>query len=108
MSTVWSIIVGTLGIVSALGCGTRMIQETKSVTSGGALPTIQERLSERVVTGTLIAKDGTQYVVREIGGGERRVHVDQRTKLDPVTSGEMVRIYITDEGHATTLQRVID
>jgi hypothetical protein len=100
---------GTLGILSAFGCGTWMTEETKSVTSGGAFPTIQERLSQRVVTRTLVATDGTQYVVRvTAGGGERTVHVDQRTKLDPVTSGEMVRIYITDEGHATTLQRVID
>ena len=109
MSRVWSIIGGTLGILSALGCGTRIIEESKSVTSGGALPTIQERLSQRVVIGTVVVKDGAQYVVRETEGGiERTVHVDQRTKLDPVTSGEMVRIYITDEGHATTLQRVID
>ncbi len=109
MNTVWSIIGGTLCILSALGCGTRMTEETKSVESGRALPTIHEHLSQRVVTGTLVTKDGTQYVVRETkGGAERTVHVDQRTKLDPVTSGEMVRIYITDEGHATTLQRLIE
>ena len=99
------IIVGTLMLLSALGCGMRM---TNAVESGRALPTNQERLSQRVVTGTLITKDGNEYVVREEGGVERTVHVDQRTKLDPVAAGEIVRIYITNDGHATTLQRVID
>ncbi len=109
MSTVWSIIGGTLVVLSALGCGTGMTEVTKSVESGRALPTIQERLSQRVVTGTLVTMDGNQYVGMECEGGvERAVHIDQRTKLDPVTAGETLRIYITDEGHATTLQRITD
>ena len=108
MHTVWSII-GAVLVCGALGCGTRTPEVERSVESGKALPTIQERLSQRVVTGTLITKDGHEYVVREGEGGlERRVHVDQRTKLDSVTAGETVRIYITEEGHATTVQRVTD
>jgi hypothetical protein len=33
------------------------------------------------------------------------IHVDKSTKLDPVKPGDMVKAYVTDQGHTTTLQR---
>jgi hypothetical protein len=107
VNSVRSIIGGTLVLLSVLGCGMRASDGAKSADTGKVLPTIQERLSQRVVTGTLIKQDGSEYVVREAEGAvERTVHIDQRTKLDPVTAGETVRIYITEDGRATTLQRI--
>jgi hypothetical protein len=107
VSSMRSIIGGGLILLSALGCGTRTSDGARSAETGMVLPTIQERLSQRVVTGTLVRQNGSEYVVREAEGSvERTVRVDQRTKLDPVTAGETVRIYITEDGRATTLQRI--
>jgi hypothetical protein len=107
VNSVRSIIGGTLVLLSILGCSTQASDGGRSADTGKVLPTIQERLSQRVVTGTLVRQNGSEYVVREAEGSvERTVRVDQRTKLDPVTAGETVRIYITEDGRATTLQRI--
>ena len=99
----------TLIMLMGSGCGTRAIEFQRPVESGKALPTIQERLTERVLTGTSITKNGNEYVVRDADAElERTVLVDQRTKLDAVATGETVRIYMTDEGQATTVQRVTE
>lgn len=96
----------TLVLLSTLGCGARA-SDGGSAEIHTVLPSIQERLSQRVINGTLIQTNGREYLVRDVEGGvERTVQVDQRTKLDPVATGETVRIYITDDNHATTVQRI--
>ncbi|MDK2743457.1 MAG: hypothetical protein NDI90_11120 [Nitrospira sp. BO4] len=35
----------------------------------------------------------------------QKVHVDKSTKLDTVKTGDVVKAYVTEQGHATTLQR---
>ena len=109
MNSARSIIGGALILLSTLGCGETANNGTRSVETGRVLPSIQERLTQRVINGTLIKKNGPEYVVKDAEGGvERMVHVDQQTNLDPVMTGETVRIYLTDEGHATTLQRITE
>jgi hypothetical protein len=31
------------------------------------------------------------------------IHVDKSTKLDPVRPGDIVKAYVTDQGHTTNL-----
>jgi len=70
-----------------------------------ATPTMKERLTKDAVTGTLLKQDGEYYVIKDNDGKQHRLHVDKSTKLDKVVEGDMVKAYITDQGHVTTLQR---
>ena len=58
------------------------------------------------VQGELIRMEGTHYVLKELGGGERTLHIDSRTHKDPVQPGDGVQAYITKEGYAEFIQRI--
>ena len=70
-----------------------------------ASPSMKERVMEDAVKGTLMKIDGEYYVVKDTDGKQHRLHVDKSTKLDKVVEGDMVKAYVTDKGHVTTLQR---
>lgn len=71
-----------------------------------AKPDLKERLMKDAVKGTLMQINGEHYVIKDENGKEVRVHVDTSTKLDKVVKGDRVKAYITEKGHATTLQRL--
>jgi hypothetical protein len=71
-----------------------------------ATPDLKERLMKDAVKGTLMQMNGEHYVIKDDDGKEVRVHVDSSTKLDKVMKGDRVKAYITEKGHATTLQRL--
>lgn len=71
-----------------------------------ATPTLGERITKDAVKGTLMKMDGEFYQIRNTDGELVRVHVDKSTKLDKVVEGDMVKAYVTERGHVTTLQRV--
>ena len=64
-----------------------------------------ERLAKEVLKGTLAKIDGEYYVVEDSDGQMHRLHVDKSTKLDKVAVGDKVKVFVTKEGHVTTLQR---
>ena len=70
-----------------------------------AKPSMKERVMEDAVKGTLMKIDGEYYVVKDNDGKQHRLHVDKSTKLDKVVEGDMVKAFVTDQGHVTTLQR---
>lgn len=70
-----------------------------------ASPTIKERLTKDTVTGILMKKEGEFYLIKDNDGVVHRIHVDKNTKADTVVTGDMVKAYVTDQGHTTTLQR---
>lgn len=71
-----------------------------------ATPTLGERITKDAVKGTLMKMDGEFYQIKNSDGELVRVHVDKSTKLDKVVEGDMVKAYVTDRGHVTTLQRL--
>lgn len=71
-----------------------------------ATPTLGERITKDTVKGTLMKMEGEFYQIRNTDGELVRVHVDKSTKLDKVVEGDMVKAYVTDKGHVTTLQRI--
>lgn len=71
-----------------------------------ATPSMSERLMKDAIKGTLMKTEGEYYQIRNTDGELVRVHVDKSTKLDKVMEGDMVKAYVTDQGHVTTLQRV--
>ena len=70
-----------------------------------ATPTLGERFTKDTIKGTLMKMEGEYYWIKDTDGKETRIHVDKSTKLDKVVVGDKVNAYITDWGHATTLQR---
>ena len=70
-----------------------------------ASPTIKERITKDTVKGTLMKTDGEYYWIKDNDGKEVKIHVDKSTKMDKVVVGDMVKAYINDQGHTTTLQR---
>ena len=70
-----------------------------------ATPRLGERFTKDTIKGTLMKMEGEYYWIKDTDGKETRIHVDKSTKLDKVVVGDKVNAYITDWGHATTLQR---
>ncbi len=70
-----------------------------------ASPTIKERLTKDTIKGTLMNIEGEYYSIKDNDGKEHKIHVDKSTKLDSVRPGDMVKAYVTDQGHTTILER---
>ena len=88
-----------------LGMGVGIGVATEPMSDKEATPTLGERLTNHTVRGTLMRIEGDYLWVKDTGGRDIRLHVDQSTKLDKVAAGDKIKAYITTEGHTTTLQR---
>jgi len=91
--------------VALLGAGIGMTYAADSMAEKEATPTIKERLTKDTIKGTLMSIEGEYYSIKDDDGRQHRIHVDKSTKLDKVVPGDMVKAYVTDKGHTTTLQR---
>jgi hypothetical protein len=56
--------------------------------------------------GRLIRIEGQHYVLRVSGGEEKRILVDERTRKDPVNTGDHVQVFVSKDGHAAYVQRL--
>ena len=97
----------TLSILTVviLGFGAGIVGAADPMSDKEAKPTLGERFTKDTVKGTLMKMDGEYYWIKDTDGKETKIHVDKSTKLDKVVVGDKVKSYITDKGHATTLQR---
>jgi hypothetical protein len=91
------------GVVLYFGAG--LVGAADPMLDKEAKPSLGERLTKDSVKGTLMRKEGEYYWIKDTNGKETKIHVDTSTKLDKVVTGDTVKAYITDQGHATTLQR---
>lgn len=91
--------------MAILGVGAGTLEAADPMSGKEAKPTIGERLTKDTVKGTLMRMDGEYFFVKDNDGKEIKLHVDNSTKLDKVVVGDKVKAYMTDQGHATTLQR---
>ncbi len=92
-------------VVGLLSSGLGVTYAEDSLAEKEATPTIKERLTKDTIKGTLMNIKGEYYSIKDNDGKEHMIHVDKSTKLDPVRPGDMVKAYVTDQGHTTTLQR---
>lgn len=92
-------------VVSLLGTGIGVTYAAAPMAEKEASPTIKERLTKDTIKGTLMKIEGEYYVIKDTDGVQHKIHVDKSTKLDKVMTGDMVKAYVTDQGHTTTLQR---
>lgn len=91
--------------IGLLGSGIGMAYSADPMAEKEASPTIKERLTKDTIKGTLMNIKGEYYSIKDSDGKEHMIHVDKSTKLDSVRPGDMVKAYVTDQGHTTTLQR---
>lgn len=89
----------------AVALFTAPVQAANPMDDKEATPSLKERLMKDAISGTLMNQDGEYYTIKDEDGKQHRVHVDKSTKLDKVVAGDHVKAYITEQGHATTLQR---
>lgn len=92
-------------IAGLLGDGIGVTYAADTMAEKEASPTIKERLTKDTIKGTLMNIEGEFYSIKDNDGKQYRIHVDKSTKLDKVAVGDMVKAYVTDQGHTTTLQR---
>ncbi|MGQ0812104.1 MAG: hypothetical protein ACT4OO_12880 [Nitrospiraceae bacterium] len=90
------------GILS-LGAGAATAADPMSEKE--ASPDLKERLTKDAVKGTLMKMEGDYYWIKDNDGKQTKIHVDMSTKMDKVKVGDTVKAFITEKGHATTLQR---
>ena len=94
-----------LGIV-LLSFSVGLGQAADPMSDKEASPTLKERITKDTVKGTLMKVEGEFYSIKDDDGNVTKIHVDKSTKMDKVVVGDMVKAYITEKGHTTTLQRV--
>lgn len=49
--------------------------------------------------------EGAYDFIKDSDGKQHKIHVDKSTKLEKVLPVDMVKAYVTDQSHTTTLQR---
>ncbi|UVT20341.1 MAG: hypothetical protein H8K03_21670 [Nitrospira sp.] len=98
------LVVGLLG--SALGLTFATDPYASDAMAGKETsPSLKERLMETTITGTLMKTEGEHYFI-QVDRGLEKIHVHKSTQSDLVKPGDVVRAYVTDQRHTTTLQRV--
>jgi hypothetical protein len=58
------------------------------------------------VTGKVVRIDGESYHIHTKEGKEVRVHVDESTRMDEVSVGDEVHLYMAKNGHAAFVQKL--
>ncbi|UVT17437.1 MAG: hypothetical protein H8K04_07830 [Nitrospira sp.] len=96
----------TILAVGLLSSGIGVAYAADPMAEKEASPTIKERLTKDTIKGTLLNMEGEYYSIKDEDGKSYKIHVDKSTKLDKVVVGDLVKAYVTDQGHTTTLQRV--
>ena len=97
--------ISSLFVMVLMAFGTGLSHAADPMSDKEASPTLKERITKDTVKGTLTKVDGAYYWIKDNDGKQTKIHVDKSTKLDTVKVGDMVKAYINDQGHATTLQR---
>lgn len=95
-----------LALLALVGCNLTVLACSQSATERRtAKPNFSERITRDAVTGDV--KDvGKNYVsIRQDNGETVKVRVNDNTKMDPVTEGDHVKAFVTDDGYASTIQR---
>lgn len=93
-------------VAGLLLTGVGAVYSANPMSEKEASPTLKERLTKDTIKGTLMRTEGEYYYIKDNDGKEHKIHVDKSTKLDKVLAGDMVKAYVTDRGHTTTLERV--
>jgi len=97
-----ALILVTVGLsLNSVGCAKNASEKR------AASPTMAERLKQDSVTGRVNEIGPKHISIRDEAGETRRFRVDDQTKMDQVSVGDRVKAFVSDDGYASTIQRVI-
>jgi len=97
-----AMMVAAVGLnLSVIGCAQNASEKR------AATPTMAERLKQDSVIGRVNDIGARHVSIRDDSGETRRVRVDDQTKMDQVAIGDQVKAFVSDDGYASTIQRVI-
>ena len=99
-------LLSSLLVVLVMSFGINLVQGADPTSDKEAKPSLKERITKESVKGTLMKAEGAYYWIKDNDGNETKIHVDKSTKMDKVIVGDKVKAFVTDQGHATTLQRL--
>ena len=100
------LLVSLFAMMMALSLNTGTLVATDSPLEQDTKPSVGEGLiSQTTVKGKLVKIEGEDYWIQVADSQVMRVHVDGNTKGEKVAEGDKVKASVTDERHATTLQR---
>jgi hypothetical protein len=93
--------------IAAVGMSFSMAGCTQNVSEKRAVsPTMGERIKQDSVTGKVHDLGARHVSIKDDAGETTRVRVDDQTKMDQVTIGDQVKAFVSDDGYASTIQRV--
>ena len=96
-----AIMIAAVGLnLSVVGCS-QNASEKRAVS-----PTMAERIKQDSVTGRVNGIGAKFVSIKDDSGEIRRVRVDDKTKMDQVAIGDQVKAFVSDDGYASTIQRV--
>lgn len=100
------LLVSLFALMMTLSLNTGMLVATDLPLEQDDKPSVGEGLIDQTtVKGKLVKIEGTDYWIQVADSQVMRVHVDGSTKGEKVAEGDKVKASVTDERHATTLQR---
>ena len=96
-----AVMIVVLGMnLSVVGCA-QNASEKRAVS-----PTMAERIKQDSVTGRVNDIGAKHVSIKDDAGETRRVRVDDQTKMDKVAIGDHVKAFVSDDGYASTIQRI--
>ena len=97
-----ALMIAAIGLsLSVVGCAKNASEKR------AASPTMAERLKRDSVIGRVNDIGAKHVSIKDDAGETRRVRVDDQTKMDQVSIGDRVKAYVSDDGYASTIQRVL-
>ena len=95
-------------ILAAVGLNLSVVGCAKNASEKRAVsPTMAERLKQDSITGRVNDIGARHVSIKNDAGETRRVRVDDQTKMDQVAIGDQVKAFVSDDGYASTIQRVV-
>jgi Cu/Ag efflux protein CusF len=94
-------------VIAAVGLSVSMVGCAQNASNKrAASPTIGERIKQNSLTGRVNDLGARHVSIKDDAGETTRVRVDDQTKMDQVAIGDQVKAFVSDDGYASTIQRV--
>jgi Cu/Ag efflux protein CusF len=94
-------------MIAAVGVSFSMVGCTQNASERrSASPTMMERIKQDSITGRVNDLGAKHVSIKDDAGETTRVRVDDQTKMDQVALGDQVKAFVSDDGYASTIQRV--
>lgn len=101
--------IGTMAMmIAAVGLNLTVVGCVQNASEKrAASPTMAERIKQDSVTGRFRDIGARHVTIKDDAGETRRVRVDDQRKMNQVAIDDQVEAFVSDDGDASTIPRVI-